>query len=62
MAKRSLPLTRKLLDMAQTVGLFYYLQNSYSSLAEQSLRILYYSNFSTLVPNYFAFGVYGVTY
>ena len=40
LSKRSMPLTRKLLDMAQTLGLFYYFDFGYSSEAEMLMKIL----------------------
>lgn len=49
-----MPLTRKLLDMAQTLGLFYYFDFGYSSEAEMLMKILQYCNYSPIGGNILA--------
>lgn len=57
--KKEIPLTRKLIDTAQLIGLNFYLNNFYSSSTETVLRVYQMSNFSTVVKNFLALAFHG---
>ncbi|KAL4503353.1 hypothetical protein ABPG72_000959 [Tetrahymena utriculariae] len=57
--KRHIPLTRKLLDTCQTLGLLFYLHQYYEPRATVAFQLFQMTNLSTLIPNYIANHFYG---
>ncbi|KAL4454978.1 hypothetical protein ABPG74_006360 [Tetrahymena malaccensis] len=57
--KRHIPLTRKLLDTCQTLGLLFYMHQYYEPRATVAFQLFQMTNLSTLIPNYIANYFYG---
>ncbi|EAS00373.2 transmembrane protein, putative (macronuclear) [Tetrahymena thermophila SB210] len=57
--KRHIPLTRKLLDTCQTIGLLFYIHQYYEPRTTVAFQLFQMTNLSTLIPNYIANHFYG---
>lgn len=61
-SKREIPLTRKLIDTAQTVGLYFYFNHEFDYSTEKLLKIFQLTNFSTIINNFIAHSLYDKKY